>query len=33
MVDKYQGEMPDKASKHFPQVSSDPDVNRTTNLV
>ena len=24
MVDKYLGEMPDKASKGFPQVSSDP---------
>ena len=27
------GEMPGKASKGFPQVSSDPDVNRTMNLV
>ena len=33
MVDKYLGEMPDKVSKGFPQVSSDPDVNRTMNLV
>ena len=27
------GEMPDNASKGFPQVSSDPDVNRTMNIV
>ena len=33
MVDKYPREMPDKASKGFPQVSSALDVNRTTNLV
>ena len=33
MTDKYLGEMPGKASKGFPQVSSDPDVNRTMNLV
>ena len=33
MVDKYLGEIPDEASKGFPQVSSDPDVNRTRNLV
>ena len=25
--------MPGEASKDFPQVSSDPDVNRTMNLV
>ena len=33
MVDKYLGEMPDEVFKGFPQVSSDPDVNRTMNLV
>ena len=33
MVDKYVGEMPGKASKGSPQVNSDPDVNRTMNLV
>ena len=33
MVDKYLGEIPDEASKGFPQVSIDPDVNRTMNLV
>ena len=33
MVDKYLGEMRDEASKGFPQVSSEPDVNRTMNLV
>ena len=33
MADKYLGEMPDKVSKGFPQVSSDPHVNRTVNLV
>ena len=33
MVDKYLGEMPDEASKDFPQVSNDPDVNGTMNLV
>ena len=33
MVDKYLGEMPDEASKGFPQVSSDLDVNRTMNIV
>ena len=33
MVDKYLGEMPDKVSKGFLQVSSDSDVNRTMNLV
>ena len=33
MVDKYLGEMPDEAPKGFPQVSSDPDLNRTMNLV
>ena len=33
MVDKYLGEMQDEASKGFPQVSNDPDVNRTMNLV
>ena len=33
MVDKYLGEMPDEASKGFPQVSSEPDVKRTMNLV
>ena len=27
------GEMPGKASGDFPQVVSDPDVNRTMNLV
>ena len=33
MVDKYLGEMTGKASKGFPQVSSDTDVNGTMNLV
>ena len=33
MADKYLGEMPGEASKGFPPVSSDPDVNRTMNLV
>ena len=33
MVDKYLGEMPDEVTKGFPQVSSDPDVNRTMNIV
>ena len=33
MADKYLGEMPGKASKGFPQVSSDLDVNRTMNIV
>ena len=33
MVGKYLGEMPDEVSKGFPQVSSDPAVNRIMNLV
>ena len=33
MVSKYLGEIPGKASGDFPQVVSDPDVNRTMNLV
>ena len=33
MVGKYLEEMPDKASKGLPQVSSDLDVNRTMKLV
>ena len=33
MIDKYMGEMPDEASMGFPQVSSDPDVNRTMNIL
>ena len=33
MVDKYLGEMPDKASKGFPQVSSDPDVMNMARIL
>ena len=33
MVDEYLGEMPDEASKGFPQVRSDLDVNRTMKIV
>ena len=33
MADKYPGEMPCKAPGDSPQVSDDPDVNRTMNLV
>ena len=33
MINKYLGEMPGEASKGFPQVSSDLDLNRTMNLV
>ena len=33
MVSKYLGEMPGKVSGDFCQVVSDPDVNRTMNLV
>ena len=33
MAGNYLGEVPGKASRGFPKVSSDPDVNRTMNLV
>ena len=33
MAGKYQGKMLCEASRDFPQVSSDLDVNRTMNLL
>ena len=33
MADKYLGEMPYKVPGDSPQLSDDPDMNRTMNLV